>query len=121
MQASSKVRIEFTEYCNSKSYNFVAKESGTVGQIDLGTDLCYALDECPRPLQVLVEALVEYGNRFSPGGLAGRLVAAAKGILTEYQKYDKIALDGTPTDEKKVERLTDLHCLIHGEPKGDSS
>ncbi len=116
--ASSLVRIERTEDTSTGHFNLAAQESGTIGRVDVGTDLSYAIKVCPRPIEVIAKALVDLNDRNDSafGGLAGELVRVARNYLKGWEEMDNLdgVLNGTMSDDKKMRKIDAIHEKLHG-------
>ena len=114
----SKVRIEFTEDCGDGKFNLEAQESGSVGSVDVASDLCYALDVCPRPLEVIARAVVQMGSRHEGlEGLAGKLMKAAQAYVDGWVEVDAAsssATAATSLDGDHFLRMREAFEKLHG-------
>ncbi len=92
----SKVRIEFSEQITAGEavFNTFARESGTQGENRLGGDLGDAIKLCPRPLQVLAEAIVHLYDGYPPEK-PNPLLQAAKEYVAKWATFDSNVAWGT--------------------------
>ena len=92
----SKVRVEFSELTDEAAgvYHLFVRESGTDGANNLGTDLAYALDDVPRQLLVLAQAVCVIYDRCKSKDKPPPLLRAAMDYVKRWEEYDKATAAG---------------------------
>lgn len=97
----SKARIEFSEETYPGGYNTVARESGTIGDNQIGVDIGEAAKAIPRPTLALAQAIVQIYSYREDTSKTPPILKACQEYVKRWKDYDEAVKNGA--DPTKLE------------------